>query len=521
MINIEIHEFSTGILVEGNQDNWFSRGFTGQYMNTTLAEIPPLIQQAISNKEFAVTERAFSDQPALIARELDNEQEKWSVIAVITKAKDDFGRDLSVYRYFLTEGLGKIAGILRWMHNKSSVFNPFELREVGQSHSFSYDENTKIPIDNFQDLITEEIPLIIPASTLCNPLIINSIAEKKADNKLLAWAYNVNGLAVIKSFYVIYPAHQEVEIKLRQMTTNKSYTQQIIIGEEAIKKASISLISREEVKLEHLQTLEDAFCNQNIDKGYWLEIFDGRGAQNALKQSLYSEQMVRLLTLRAIALPETLPQFLLWMTQNKEKEPQNWSISLTLQANLLKKLSYFHQITNQIQYGVSLLLLKLLDKPELLNSVIYLLKHKRSIWAYLYQHILKQSLENDLDLISQFIQLQQRDLLEELEALEFKLIKNKHWELIFQDLLLFWPPNYQTFSLAKYQVWGDLFATLKHYQLSAIFYQISTDEVPKLIFNKIPPSKSATNLKTNIYGLPIYRQLNCLETIVVNLTERD
>ncbi len=67
MTIIHIHEFSTGILVDGTDDNgeWRSRGFSGEYMNSTLAKIPRPVQLAIKNREFAVSEGASSQNPAL------------------------------------------------------------------------------------------------------------------------------------------------------------------------------------------------------------------------------------------------------------------------------------------------------------------------------------------------------------------------------------------------------------------------------------------------------------------------
>ena len=55
MTIITIHEFSTGIAVQGTPENWWSTRFTG-YMNLTLAKVPAVLQNAISNRLFQVAE---------------------------------------------------------------------------------------------------------------------------------------------------------------------------------------------------------------------------------------------------------------------------------------------------------------------------------------------------------------------------------------------------------------------------------------------------------------------------------
>lgn len=93
MTTIHIHEFSTGILVDGTggAGEWKSQGFSGEYMNSTLAKIPTPVQLAIKNREFAVSEGASSQNPAIIGREVEYHGEAWSVIAVVTRGMDEDG----------------------------------------------------------------------------------------------------------------------------------------------------------------------------------------------------------------------------------------------------------------------------------------------------------------------------------------------------------------------------------------------------------------------------------------------
>ena len=78
MSTIEIHEFSTGINVQGTPDNWWSVGFSGGYMNSTLSYIPRSVQQEIAADLFYLSEFAVQKKTAIIGREVKLGQEEWS-----------------------------------------------------------------------------------------------------------------------------------------------------------------------------------------------------------------------------------------------------------------------------------------------------------------------------------------------------------------------------------------------------------------------------------------------------------
>ena len=127
MTTIHIHEFSTGILVDGTgtAGEWRSRGFSGEYMNSTLATIPTPVQLAIKNREFAVSEGASSQNPAIIGREVEYHGEAWSVIAVVTRGMDERGRGASLYRYFLCQERGKLPDLVSWYMKNGMPTLPF------------------------------------------------------------------------------------------------------------------------------------------------------------------------------------------------------------------------------------------------------------------------------------------------------------------------------------------------------------------------------------------------------------
>ncbi|MGI0483670.1 hypothetical protein ACN4EE_23175, partial [Geminocystis sp. CENA526] len=219
---IEIHEFSTGIVIETKADgSWFSRGFTGKYMNQTIEPIPTPIQEAISNRLFAIAEGASSDTPAIIGREVESKGEIWSVVAIVTKTKDE-SRSFSAYRYFCVEGKGNLNKILRFLKENPLQFNPFDSKTLGNPHKFIDKPETKVPLDNFQDLLDATIPVIIPFDRAsCTRIIINAIGEEKAGESITAWAYNVQALEKPASFYVIKPNDEKAEAIIRKNLSNQ------------------------------------------------------------------------------------------------------------------------------------------------------------------------------------------------------------------------------------------------------------------------------------------------------------
>ena len=83
----DIHEFSSGINVETLPDRrWISRGYkVGEYMNSTLSQIPYVVERAIANDMFKVFKDRKSQKPTFMGREVrgNNGSPGWSVIAVV------------------------------------------------------------------------------------------------------------------------------------------------------------------------------------------------------------------------------------------------------------------------------------------------------------------------------------------------------------------------------------------------------------------------------------------------------
>ena len=191
MDTIQIYEFSTGIDLQGTSDNWWSSKFTG-YMNNTLGYIPEAVQDAISDALFDVAEGKATDKPAIIGREVEKQGDAWSVIAVVTAAKDEKGRPISVYRYFLTQGKGKLGDLVWWYFGdaKKPIFDPFNKPSDYYRYTIypTKEQNIEklLKTDNFQELLKllngDEKTIVIPHDLKCQNEEFN-ILWVKLDNQ--------------------------------------------------------------------------------------------------------------------------------------------------------------------------------------------------------------------------------------------------------------------------------------------------------------------------------------------------
>ncbi|NEQ17044.1 MAG: hypothetical protein F6K44_26140, partial [Moorea sp. SIO3E2] len=280
-ITVEIYEFSTGIKAEITPDGgWISRGFTGRYMNVTLPQIPYTVERAIANKRFAVVEGANSNQPAVIGRVVPGEPDScipdWSVVAVVSRGRDDGGRPLSVYRYFLCQGADSLGKILSWMEDYAQrvghlpVFNPFETR-VDPSQEISIPP--EIPSEKLEHKFEHKsVPIVLSWQHKPNFRLINKIAEIKAGAEPVSWAYNAQALENPWSFVVIHPASERAYGSFLQVKANRPLAlMPATVDEQALKSAIKRLINSSQVKSEAVRQIAGALGNQKITSDYWLD----------------------------------------------------------------------------------------------------------------------------------------------------------------------------------------------------------------------------------------------------------
>ncbi|MFM6511105.1 MAG: hypothetical protein ACKPH4_05690, partial [Microcystis panniformis] len=403
MAIIEIHEFSTGILVDitGNAGEWKSQGFSGEYMNSTLASIPAPVQLSIRNREFAVAEGGSSQNPAIIGREVEYHREAWSVIAVVTRGIDERGRGASLYRYFLCQGRGKLPDLVSWYMRKGKpTFNPSDYKQVD---CFTESDDTGTQINDYipheLDRIWEgKTPIIITQKQTPYPaLIIHKIASKTDParyNELISWAWNVEDLEKPNRFLVIYPANQKAEGRI------KSQIASIPQLTTPLKETSVKIAVRNSCRTGNFQnnlvTIEKALNNPKIQQDYttfWGDIFENEGSEYAYQQGIYDKYKVRLLTLQAIICPEKLPDFVAWIMK---KEKDYYPISQSFQQEILRViLNQDSVISDKITKGINILILNVIDRPKLTEVAAKFLSDETGLWGKIYKTYISLGLKNE------------------------------------------------------------------------------------------------------------------------------
>lgn len=367
-VTIQIDEFSTGIRPQILPDGtWVSLGFTGQYMNATRDPIPLAVQRSIANKEFAVAESGDPEKPAMVGREIadaSNANESWSVVAIASRGQDEKGRSTSFYRYFFCPGRGRIEAILAWIarYEKKNghlpVFNPSETKHPGNSERFSFEPKT-FPTTT---LVNSPSKAVISLSSTRSYYDVHRWATEKANSQsqLIAWAFNAEALEKPWNFILIHTASDRAYAILGKAAANPPRVKTpVVADEQALKSAIKQLISSSEVKQTTLQTIENALKNE-VPKAYWEDLLNSQGAINALNQKIYSPQMVRLMALRAIVMPTTLPETLVdWLKPEELLKNLNYNptihVLLELQTQLVSYWNDFPQIKNNCDTGFKLL----------------------------------------------------------------------------------------------------------------------------------------------------------------------
>lgn len=474
--DIEIHEFSTGITPEQTTIGWVSRGFTGRYMNSTLDEIPYAVERSIANKEFSVAEGASSDRPTIIGREID----EWSIIAIITKGRDEKGRSASFYRYFLSEN-GNLNHILSWIenekaHGRDCNFNPYDQKDVRQPNlsEISYPSQS-----TSRQECSDETPEILNPDQEYSVQQVNELATTKAhrNRQPVSWAYNVEALEQASRFQVIYPASEPAIRRIKQSLVSVNVAPTSAIDEQAINVAIKNLINSSQIKPESVDTLvksirtvETALGNQSAS--FWKGIFDGQGAGNAIRQKILSPQMSKLLTVRAMILPETVLEFLDWLQISEGKQATEQATgTLSLQSQVSKYLSHYPDLEKKLDIGVNFIFKGILDSRISQESAYWLLDPSGSVW--------KSSTSRVLDGFEEYLSSNQQG----------RSFDKEVWGPILKKMRMLASQRQPQIN-NNYLILAELFNNLRRPILSACFYQAGQGVVPREVHDKASSSRN-------------------------------
>jgi len=510
---IQIHQFSTGIKADkDSQGRWISRGFTGRFMNLTLPQVPEAVQRSIRNKEFAVAEGAYSDDPALVARVVlgdnsDGSVPGWSVVATVTRGRDEYERPFSAYRYFLCEGTEDLWQLLDWLEQPPSipVFDPFEAVQ-----KIRFTPRSAKPKVDLSRWLTEEsdraLPVILPPGQIQLGMprclqTINQLAVQKGGD-LAAWALNVEALEQPHRFAVVQVASERAGELLRKAIAMTSLAIVEPVGDEqAIKSAIKSLTSGSLVKPDAVQVIVEAMANPKITVAYWQEVFDGQGAGKALKQKLFSPQMVRLLTLRALIVPQALPEFLIWLNPQlgAKKQGDHCETSLEFQSIFYQQFpkDFLSNFEQHIKIGVEELLLQVMKSKVPIDAATWSLIVRGSFWS---KHKLVANIGQDLTSIRQSTS---------------KRSQSQNTLSYGDDI---WKALRSGYNLGVYEPLAVLFRSMAERispmecsKISAYFYQTSIGKVPDEVFIKAFPRGGG---KSVAFGMEVEKEVTLPEKVL-------
>ncbi|MBE9057355.1 hypothetical protein [Sphaerospermopsis sp. LEGE 08334] len=519
---IEIHEFSTGIHIQKRDNGWVSLGFTGQYMNATTP-IPTVVERSIANEEFALTEGSSSEKPAIIGRVVGSGDDAWSVMAVVTRGQDEVGRSAAFYRYFLCKGKDNLWIILAWWEqNKRPRFNPLDFKgsphlfrvETPQRHLTKEDESLVFA----QQQLEQQQPIVLPVEKPRDLYTLNILAIKKFNsckNGLpVSWAFNVEALVKPERFQVIQPASQKAYDGLKRAIANTAQVMSTInVDEAALKSAIRSLMNSSNVKPEAVGVIVEGLENEQVTPEYWENLFNAQGADKAVKQKIYSPQMVRLMTLRAIVIPETLPQFLAWLNIQPGKKPdENQIVSLEFQKAIRKEFP-----KEQLSAGIRYLLPNLLNKTISVDSLSWLLAMEGSAWVYAQKEFFND-IKYDLQLIHDHCSNSNNLYPNSVLKSQIKT-QNDSWQNnlkcekeIWETLIHNWKGIQQRLYIIEgYQPLAELFENFKEYDLAAYFYQIQEGEVKKDLFDLVTDAPYRRRSSSVVFGLSLVRKKNLID----------
>ncbi|MBE9218686.1 hypothetical protein [Dolichospermum flos-aquae] len=243
--------------------------------------------------------------------------------------------------------------------------------------------------------------------------------------------------------------------------------------ETSLRPAIRKLIHSSQVKPEAVGVILAGLENENVTAEDWQTLFNKEGAEIAIKQKIYSPQLVRLITLRAIVIPETLPQFLAWLNiQGGKKPDEHQTISLEFQKDIR---GLFPQ--EQLTKGINYLLVNLLNKQISVDCVYWLLTIDGSAWVYAQKEFITD-VKYDLQLICDYFAGQ----------LDQKFFKRR--KQVWATLISNWQGIQQGYYKGEeYQPLAELLARLKEYELAAYFYQVSQGHVTNDLFNNMTYEK--------------------------------
>jgi hypothetical protein len=564
---ITIHEFSTGIRPDRTPDGgWVSRGFTSRFMNTTVDPIPYEIERSIANFDFSITEGTARDEPAFIGRIIasQDQQSLWSVVAIVSRGKDEVGRSAPFFRYFFVEGGPRedfIPHILAWFEQyKSSygqypIFNPFDQKTIG--NGLKVDIVPKSLQQMTSPLLYEPTPMIFNEY---NAAAIHELSVKKVANQqniLAAWAYNVEAVERPGQFTAIRAASDASYNALSNAKKAMVGIQpRVVFDEESVKTALKGITNSPTIKDEHFQDFVKALADQKVT-GQWSRIFNGLGTKNALDRGIYNSQMIKLLILQSVAIPSSALNYVKWLGKSDQKSRE---IAKAFEEDFISKVrslsnpNLIKQVKNQLREGFGVFMTSCLSDRSLFEN-LFTKSTIHFLWLEQAEGFI-DALISDLDLMGSCFQSPSQTNLQTINPNQKAkktspafsginninnamnpqgssivisqnmttsvgnqptkaqrdaaynnanfALKNKEWQYVRLDIWNFWNSRKDhRFLKSKYLYLAEFFEKNECETVAIIFYDVAQGKIPKHLYK----------IQSSIYGMPLDTDLSFMEKV--------
>jgi hypothetical protein len=306
------------------------------------------------------------------------------------------------------------------------------------------------------------------------------------------------------------------------MTLNQTYNQQ------QLKSAIKPIFTNSRLKENAIDKLVDLLTNYQINPQDWENCFINEGAESAIRMSVYAPAMARLLTLRAIILPHTLPEFLFYITRQTSANITNncQEESLNFQKNLNELIELKKLLKLSLLEGIEIVLVKLMNREVEFSSVVFLLTES-NIWV----SQLNEYLLNNYEMFELIRQNQGKNV-------NYKIWQKSYlWQPLVKYYQSLGKTNkievfYQPFvnllmTIGYQQIVNQITAPLISFRLAVYFSQISGGYVPQDLFEVAFPCNCLKNreflgLKLNVEprNLNFSGLVNFLNNIQLKVTTK-
>ncbi|QHG21168.1 hypothetical protein [Nostoc sp. ATCC 53789] len=517
-----IHEFSTGLTIETTPGGgWKSKGDTGTWMNSTveIEKIPKEITNAIRDSKFDARSISAS-QPAIIGRVIKgNDGKYWSVVAVITPGQDE-SRTLEAYRYFWCEGEDDFLWVIvGWLseQNNTPIFNPFEkpsLVTIDDETARKYMEQVQQKTININNDIQlkEWLQQSFPPPIICSPnflekermplLTMDEIAVVISGKKhLISWAYNVASLEKQEQFLLILAASKKAYDTFYSLKPAKPYSVVAaeIASESDLNSAIQGLMSVTNIpkNLATINEVIEKLKGQDIPQieEYFTKVFDKLGATDALKNNIQNVGMLELLTLRAILLPKTLPEYLSYAhleqkskmlsfaNANNSIKQQSLSFQSSLRQVIKSASDSLPNLKAKLRDGLITTIEKLLYKKISIETAFWLINDEQSLWSLSSENLI-QNVKSDLHNIQE--KLGEIRGYNDKEMIT-KKVEDLNLKIWFDLVRYYWIPTINKRNLPIYEPLSKVFS--KSTMLVFYFSKISGIKVHEEIIKHLKSQK--------------------------------